>query len=144
MSFAFISRSNIRIEYIGMFILDYRANDDGGEKHCYFQYTDSRLWPFDWGIFTFDLASFQRSRSCTYRRLTSHKRWLIGQTLPVPTNRRSYTAFPLTYLYLTIVNSKDQGQGHAQFSVKKCAKTASAPGNLSRLARTQPWSCSFF
>ena len=39
----------------------------------------------------------------------------IGQALQLPTNEKSRKAFPLTYLYFRLTNSKGQGQGHAHF-----------------------------
>ena len=43
------------------------------------------------------------------------KRRQLGQTLLLPTNRKSYMAFRLAYLHLTLGHSKGQGQGYTYF-----------------------------
>ena len=41
--------------------------------------------------------------------------WQMRQTLLLPTHRKSHVTFRLAYLHFSLANSKDQGQGHAQF-----------------------------
>ena len=48
----------------------------------------------------------------------------IEQTLQLPTHWKSHTAFPLTYLHLTLTHSKDQGQGHTHFDYESHKRMA--------------------
>ena len=62
---------------------------------------------FSVGIFTFDPGLFLGSRfiSCTFWQSLSCKRWKIGQTLILATNRKSHVGFRLVDLNLTLAYS---------------------------------------
>ena len=58
------------------------------------------------GIFTYDLGSLSKSRSCAIPLSISWKLWQIRQTLLLPTNRKSHVSCWLPVLNLILVNSK--------------------------------------
>ena len=78
------------------------------DKHCNCQLVGSCRWPFNWYIYVWPWPTLKVKVKFThtFQLWIFDNRWQLGQTLQLPTHKKSHVDFRLAYLHFMLARLK--------------------------------------